>query len=152
MTSLKRQMAALFSATALSAPALTAMAQTEPVTLPADNKDTITFKVLTHKIGADGNASLLVDAGTLDENKLAVAFDVVTKAAILMPGIDNKRACPYVDLKRYQHSIDQTEPGKFSFQITAKLDPQDAKRTLDSQCAIVDLPSVRKINWKSNPN
>lgn len=144
---IQRQAAALLSATALFS-----AASANPVNMRADAEDTISFRLLKHNIDSEGNARLVVNASTMMDNKIAIMFDKVTKAAILMPGIDNKRACPFFDLDRYQHTINQIEAAKLDFEIKAKIDPEEGKKALEAQCLIVKIPSTRKINWKTDPN
>jgi len=146
-TGFRRHAAALLSATALMG---TAQAET---TLLADAADTIPYPVLKHKIDAGGGkSSLTVDASSMMDNKLAILFDNVTKAAILMPGTDNKRACPYVDLKQYPHTVTQAVAGKLHFDFEAQIPPAEVQKVLTAQCLIVDIPARKTVIWKDDPS
>ena len=136
-----------FAAALLSATAIMGTAQAEQPELPANAKDTITFRVKQHNI-QDNHASLVVDASAIGDNRWKILTDKVTKAAILMPGMDSNRLCPYFDLAKRQYTIDQIEKGKFDFKIETEITPADARNAIDKKCLIIDIPSSRKINWK----
>ncbi|QQG37033.1 MAG: hypothetical protein HYS17_04515 [Micavibrio aeruginosavorus] len=123
-----------------------------PTTLRADAPDTIPFKVINHAIEPSGETVLTVDARTIGDNKWAIAFDKVTKAAIMMPGKDANSTCPYIKLDQYQYTIEQTRKGFYEFQIKTKVSSEDSQLARDNQCLVVDLPSSRKIKWKDDPN
>ena len=137
-----RHAAALLGASAIAGNA-------QPQSLPIEAPDTITFRVLSHKIEANGNTSLTVDASAMNDNKWAILTDQITKAAIVMPGVSGSRLCPFFDLARYKHSIDQIEANKANFLIKAQITPADAKKALEHQCLVVKMPSATSINWKT---
>lgn len=139
----KKQAAALLSATAL-----VGVVQASYSELPANAADTITFRALEHNIDPSGHASLKVDARAINENKWAIMTDQVTKVAILMPGASSNSLCPYFDLARYKHSINQIEANKFDFQIDVQIMPDDARKAQESKCLVVNMPSRSAINWK----
>lgn len=120
--------------------------------LRADAEDTISFRMLKHQVNDQGEVRLTIDARNMMEHKIAILFDKVTKAAVLKPGIDNNRTCPFIDLDRYHHTIDQIAADKLDFEIKAQIEPVEAKRALDASCVIVKIPSTRKINWKASPD
>lgn len=142
-TNFKRQAAAFLSATALIG-----AVQANYRELPANAADTITFRVLEHTIDTSGRASLKVDARTINENKWAIMTDQVTKVAILMPGASSSSLCPYFDLARYKHSINQIEANKLDFQIDVQIKPDEARKAQESKCLVVNMPPRSAINWK----
>lgn len=135
-------------------PLITGSAQaiTIPTTLRADAPDTIPFKVINHAIQPSGETVLTVDARTIGDNKWAIAFDKVTKAAIMMPGKESTSTCPYIKLDQYDYTIEQTHKGRYEFEIKTKVSTQDSQLARDNQCLVVDLPPSRKIKWKDDPN
>ena len=148
MTGLLQKQFTYHAAALLSASALSASAQTTLPLLPSEAPDTLIFKLLAHKIDPSGTASLTVDASAMDSNKWAILTNQITKAAIMTPGIKDKRACPYFNLARYPHTIEQIEVNKYDFQIEAKVTPAEAEKAIESRCLIVDIPSATKIKWK----
>lgn len=146
-TSFRRHAAALLGATALIG---TAQAET---TLRADAADTIPYPVLKHKIdSAGGQSTLTVDASSMMDNKMAILFDRVTRAAILMPGADKKRDCPYIDLKQYPHKLTQIAAGKLHFDFEAQIPPAEVQKVLAAHCLVVDIPARKTIIWKDDPS
>ena len=135
------------AAALLGASAIAGHAQTQS-SLPIEAPDTITLYIISHKIEANGQASITVDASAMNNNKWAILTDRITKAAIVMPGVHNNRLCPFFDLSRYKHSIDQIEYSKPNFLIKAQITPMDVKKALENQCLIIKIPSARAINWK----
>lgn len=149
-----KELTKLFGTTALLLPlmASTAEAIPTPPSLRADAPDTIPFKVLNHTIEESGETVLTVDARAIGQNKWAIAFDQITKAAIMMPGKDTASTCPYIKLEQYDYTIEQTKKNRYEFQIKTKVSPQDSQLARDNQCLVVDLPPSRKIKWKNDPN
>lgn len=136
-----------FAAALLSATTIIGTAQAAQPELPADAEDTITFRLKDYKVES-GHASLNVDAGAINQNKWKIITDQVTKAAIMMPGMDNNRLCPYFDLAQHKYTIDQIESGKYDFQIETNIRPDEEKAARDKQCIIINIPPHRAINWK----
>lgn len=153
LKSARHELTKLFGTTALLLPLMASSVEAVPVpTLRADAPDTIPFKVLTHSIEDSGETTLTVDARAISQNKWAIIFDQVTKAAIMMPGKETTSTCPYIKLEKYDYTIEQTQKDRYEFQIKTKVSPQDGQLARDNQCLVVDLPPSRKIKWKNDPN
>ena len=137
-----------FAAALLSATEIIGTAQAGQVELRADANDTIIFRVKDYAI-RDRHASIKVDASAIDDNKMAIITDRITKAAILMPGMDNNRLCPYFELAKHRHTITQIESDKYDFQVETEVTPDESKAAQDKQCLIIKIPSRSEIIWKN---
>ncbi len=145
---MSERLSSKFAAALLSASAIISTVQAAQPELRADANDTITFRLKEYKVES-GHASLKVDASTITENKWKILTDKVTKAAILMPGMDNKRLCPYFDLAQRNYSIDQIEADRYDFQIETDIKPEEEKAARDKRCLIINIPPRSTINWKN---
>lgn len=149
----RRAASKFLAATTLAIP-ISAVSDPVHAELPMNAKDTIPFNVLSHHTNETGETTLRVDANAIRKNKWAIAFDRITKAAIIMPGkpSDENAQCPYFDLSKYDYSIEQTRHNVLEFDIRVKTTPEESRLAIEKQCLVVDIPSSRKIVWKSDPN